>query len=109
SGKPSIIHLKVATNASTPGLTLNGIRAKSLDGQDGEIATMQAKMQRQARLAAALVLVAAWPPLSWAQSSKPQVGFLNHGSPSAFAPLVEAFRTALQDRGLRESQRVSIA
>ena len=33
SGKPSIIHLKVDTNASTPGLTLDGIRAKSLAGQ----------------------------------------------------------------------------
>ncbi len=33
SGKPSIIHLKVDTNASTPGLTLEGIRAKSLAGQ----------------------------------------------------------------------------
>jgi acetolactate synthase-1/2/3 large subunit len=30
SGKPSIIHLKVDTNASTPGLTLEGIRAKAL-------------------------------------------------------------------------------
>jgi acetolactate synthase-1/2/3 large subunit len=33
SGKPSIIHLKVDTDASTPGLTLEGIRAKSLAGQ----------------------------------------------------------------------------
>jgi len=65
-------------------------------------------MQRQARLVAALVLVAAWPPLSWAQSSKPQVGFLNNGSPSAFAPLVEAFRTALQAGGYVEGQNVSI-
>lgn len=30
SGKPSIIHLKVDTNASTPGMTLEGIRQKSL-------------------------------------------------------------------------------
>ena len=30
SGKPSIIHLKVDTNASTPGTTLEAIRAKSL-------------------------------------------------------------------------------
>ena len=30
SGKPAIIHLKVDTNASTPGLTLEAIRAKSL-------------------------------------------------------------------------------
>ena len=30
SGKPAIIHLKVDTNASTPGLTLEGIRAKAL-------------------------------------------------------------------------------
>jgi acetolactate synthase-1/2/3 large subunit len=30
SGKPSIVHLKVDSNASTPGLTLEGIRAKSL-------------------------------------------------------------------------------
>jgi acetolactate synthase-1/2/3 large subunit len=33
SGKPSIIHLKVDANASTPGLTLEGIRAKALAGQ----------------------------------------------------------------------------
>ena len=33
SGKPAIIHLKVDTNASTPGLTLEGIRAKALAGQ----------------------------------------------------------------------------
>ena len=32
SGKPSIIHLKVDANASTPGMTLEGIRAKSLAG-----------------------------------------------------------------------------
>jgi acetolactate synthase-1/2/3 large subunit len=30
SGKPAIVHLKVDANASTPGLTLEGIRAKSL-------------------------------------------------------------------------------
>src|ERR1700733_7843317 len=30
SGKPSIIHVKVDTNASTPGMTLEGIRQKSL-------------------------------------------------------------------------------
>ena len=33
SGKPAIIHLKVDTNASTPGLTLDAIRAKALAGQ----------------------------------------------------------------------------
>jgi acetolactate synthase-1/2/3 large subunit len=33
SGKPAIVHLKVDTNASTPGLTLEGIRAKALAGQ----------------------------------------------------------------------------
>ena len=33
SGKPALIHLKVDTNASTPGLTLDAIRAKSLAGQ----------------------------------------------------------------------------
>ena len=33
SGKPSIVHLKVDTNASTPGVTLEGIRAKALAGQ----------------------------------------------------------------------------
>src|SRR6185436_11711079 len=33
SGQPAIIHLKVDTNASTPGLTLEGIRAKALAGQ----------------------------------------------------------------------------
>ena len=33
SGKPAIIHLKVDTNASTPGLTLEGIRAKALAGE----------------------------------------------------------------------------
>jgi acetolactate synthase-1/2/3 large subunit len=31
SGKPAIVHLKVDPNASTPGLTLEGIRAKSLE------------------------------------------------------------------------------
>jgi acetolactate synthase-1/2/3 large subunit len=30
SGKPAIVHLKVDPNASTPGLTLDGIRAKAL-------------------------------------------------------------------------------
>ena len=30
SGKPAIVHLKVDTNASTPGMTLEGIRAKAL-------------------------------------------------------------------------------
>jgi acetolactate synthase-1/2/3 large subunit len=30
SGKPAIVHLKVDPNASTPGLTLEGIRAKAL-------------------------------------------------------------------------------
>ena len=33
SGKPSIIHLKVDTNASTPATTLDAIRAKSMAGQ----------------------------------------------------------------------------
>src|SRR4029079_10999622 len=33
SGKPAIIHLKVDTNASTPGTTLDAIREKSLAGQ----------------------------------------------------------------------------
>jgi len=30
SGKPAIVHLKVDANASTPGMTLEGIRAKAL-------------------------------------------------------------------------------
>ena len=33
SGKPALIHLKVDTNASTPTMTLDAIRAKSLAGQ----------------------------------------------------------------------------
>jgi acetolactate synthase-1/2/3 large subunit len=33
SGKPAIIHLKVDANASTPAMTLDAIRAKSLAGQ----------------------------------------------------------------------------
>jgi acetolactate synthase-1/2/3 large subunit len=33
SGKPALIHLKIDTNASTPTLTLDAIRAKSLAGQ----------------------------------------------------------------------------
>jgi acetolactate synthase-1/2/3 large subunit len=35
SGKPAIIHLKVDTNASTPGLTLDAIREKSLSTAKG--------------------------------------------------------------------------
>jgi acetolactate synthase-1/2/3 large subunit len=35
SGKPSIIHLKVDTNASTPGMTLGAIREKSLASAKG--------------------------------------------------------------------------
>jgi putative tryptophan/tyrosine transport system substrate-binding protein len=41
-----------------------------------------------------------WPLAAWAQQpAMPLVGFLNGGSPAAFAELVGAFRRGLQDTG----------
>ena len=42
------------------------------------------------------------------QPAMPLVGFLNGGSPAAFAELVDAFRRGLQDTGYLEGQNVSI-
>jgi putative tryptophan/tyrosine transport system substrate-binding protein len=42
------------------------------------------------------------------QPTMPLVGFLNGGSPAAFAELVDAFRRGLQDTGYIEGQNVSI-
>jgi putative ABC transport system substrate-binding protein len=51
----------------------------------------------------------AWPRVAGAQqSTNPVIGFLNGGSPAAFAELAAAFRRGLQDTGYVEGQNVSI-
>jgi putative ABC transport system substrate-binding protein len=49
---------------------------------------------------------AAWPISARAQA--PVIGFLNSGSPAAFARLVEAFRQGLNDEGYVEGRNVTI-
>ena len=52
---------------------------------------------------------AAWPVVARAQQSAlPVVGFLNSGTPEAFAPFVAAFRAGLKDAGFTEGQNVTI-
>jgi ABC-type uncharacterized transport system substrate-binding protein len=66
-------------------------------------------MRRRSFIALAGSAAAAWPNLLIAQqSAAPVVGFINNGSPSAFASLFADFRRGLSGAGFVEGQSVSI-
>src|SRR6266849_3510655 len=52
--------------------------------------------------------MALWPGIGRAQTPLPVIGFLNSGSPTGFARLVEAFRLGLDDEGYVEGRNVAI-
>ena len=51
---------------------------------------------------------ATWPLALRAQQPMPVIGFLNGGSPDAYAPMLTIFRQALKDTGFVEGQNVGI-
>jgi putative tryptophan/tyrosine transport system substrate-binding protein len=65
-------------------------------------------MRRRSFVALAGSMAAAWPSLLLAEPAVPLVGFLNNGSPGAFAPLFAEFRRGLYGVGLVEGQSVSV-
>jgi ABC-type uncharacterized transport system substrate-binding protein len=52
--------------------------------------------------------LAAWPIAARAQPSRPVIGFLSTGSPTAFAEQMNAFRLALKEGGYIEGQNLAI-
>jgi putative ABC transport system substrate-binding protein len=52
---------------------------------------------------------AAWPLAASGQQAMPVIGFLNAGSPEAFAPYIAGFRQGLRDTGYIEDRNVAIA
>jgi putative tryptophan/tyrosine transport system substrate-binding protein len=64
---------------------------------------------RRREFIAGLGGVAAWPVLAHGQQSAlPVIGFLNSGSPEAFASFVAAFTAGLKEAGFVEGQNVTI-
>ena len=65
-------------------------------------------MRRRAFIAG-LGSAAAWPVIAHSQQTAlPVIGFLNSGSPEAFAPFVAAFMAGLKEAGFVEGQNVTI-
>jgi putative ABC transport system substrate-binding protein len=65
-------------------------------------------MHRRAFVALAGSAAAMWPDLLIAQATLPVIGFLNNGSPDAFASLFADFRRGLSEAGFVEARTVNI-
>ena len=65
-------------------------------------------MRRREFIALVGTSAVTWPLAAWAQQAAPVIGFLNGGSPDAFARFAAAFRQGLSEMGFVEHQNIVI-